>query len=105
MGESGASSHTAPTFTWSATCELRYRLEFSNDSHFEHPALFVLPAEGITGTSFTPNPGNWMAITNMAKNRGGTGTIYWRVVGAGPGNESIRSAATSMRIVRTSRDR
>jgi hypothetical protein len=75
-------------------------LEFSNNLRFEHPALFVLPERGTTETSFTPNHGNWMAITNMARNRGGTGTIYWRVVGYGPHDGVIRSAPSSIRIER-----
>jgi hypothetical protein len=76
------------------------RLEFSNNLGFAEPALFVLPPRGLTGSSFTPNYGNWTAISNMAKNRGGTGTIYWRVVGYGPHRETIRSAVRSISIER-----
>jgi hypothetical protein len=93
-------NRTVPTFTWSSACDWTYRLEFSNNVGFEAPALVVLPARGLAGTSFTPNYGNWTAISNMAKNRGGTGTIYWRVVGYGPRRETIRSAAMSIAIER-----
>jgi hypothetical protein len=36
----------------------------------------------------------------MAKNRGGAGEIYWRVVGYGPHRETIRRAASSILIER-----
>jgi hypothetical protein len=35
----------------------------------------------------------------MAKNRGGTGTIYWRVLAHGPKKQKVRSASQSIRIV------
>jgi cysteine-rich repeat protein len=99
----GPSNATIPTFTWSSTCDLSYRLEFSNSPAFRRPALLAFPAQGLNGTSFTPSHGNWTAIGNLAKNRGGTGTVYWRVVGYGSDGEVTRSAATSMTIEWTSR--
>jgi hypothetical protein len=81
---------------------MRYQVEFSNSPAFQRPALFVLPAQGIVGTSFTPNFGNWTAITNMAKNRAGTGTVYWRVVGHGSGGR-YQSVASSLQIESSSR--
>jgi hypothetical protein len=91
-------SGPSPTFTWSSTCEATYQVEFSNSREFEHPALFVLPAHPLHQTSFTPNHGNWTAIGNLAKNRGGTGTVYWRVGGYGSDDEVIRSPASSFKI-------
>jgi hypothetical protein len=75
-------------------------LEFSNSLDFQRPALVVLPAHGLSETTYTPNYGNWMAISNTAKNRGGAGTIYWRVVGSGPQGATTRSAAMSISITR-----
>jgi cysteine-rich repeat protein len=98
----GAANRSIPTFTWSSTCTMRYRIEFSNSPAFQRPALFAFPAQGIAGTSFTPNYGNWTAISNLAKNRGGTGTVYWRVVGDGSGGH-YQSAASSLQIESSSR--
>lgn len=88
----------APTFTWRSTCDMTYRLEFSNRPDFRRPGLLVFPGHALHGTSFTPNHGMWMAIGNLAKHGESPGTIYWRVLGYGPANEKVLSVASSIRI-------
>jgi len=77
---------------------MTYRVEFSNSLGFQNPALFVALVGSPNGTSFTPNYGNWTAISNLAKTRGGTGTVYWRVIGYGRKGETTRSSASSIRF-------
>jgi Galactose oxidase, central domain/Dictyostelium (slime mold) repeat len=96
----GFPQRPAPTFAWDSNCPLTYEVEFSNDLAFRHPSLLVFPAEGRVATDFTPNPGNWMAIANLARTRGGTGTIYWRVVGDGPRGRTVISPPKSFFIER-----